>query len=63
MYVFLVNGSTFTKKRPPLSTMFEEGTRITYKPHLDMVHADDSVGVWMAVTNAILAEDWEVCND
>ena len=60
MYVFLVNGSTFKVNRPPLNQMFDEGTEITYKPHLDMCHADDSIGVWVAVTNDILAEDWEL---
>lgn len=60
MYVFLVDGSTFQVNRPPLNKMFVEGTTITYKPHLDMLHADDSVGVWVAVTNDILAEDWEI---
>ena len=59
MYVFLVNGSKFIVNRPPLNTQFPEGTEITYKPHLDMVHADDSVGVWVSVTNDVLAEDWE----
>ena len=59
MYVFLVSGSEFTVNRPPLNEQFPEGTKITYKPHLDMVHADDSVGVWVAVTNDVLAEDWE----
>lgn len=60
MYVFLVPGSTFQVNRPPLNTMFSEGTEITYKPHIDMCHADDSVGVWQAATNDILAEDWEI---
>jgi hypothetical protein len=59
MYVFLVNGSTFKVNRAPLDTMFEEGTMINYKPHLDMVHADNSVGVWFSNTNDVLATDWE----
>lgn len=59
MYVFMVQGSTFKVNRPPLNTMFREGTEITYKPHIDMVHADDTVGVWYAVMNDILATDWE----
>lgn len=58
MYVFLVNGSTFEVNYAPLNTMFPAGTMITYKPHLDMVHADDSVGVWVSVNNDVLAEDW-----
>ena len=60
MYVFMVHGSKFNVNRPPLSEMFEAGTEISYKPHLDMCHADDSIGVWQAVTNDVLAEDWEI---
>ena len=63
MYIFLVDGSKFAVSRPPLNKMFEEGTEITYKPHIDMVHADDSVGVWQAVTNDVLAEDWVEVTD
>jgi hypothetical protein len=59
MYVFLVPGSTFKVSRPPLNVMFEEGTEVSYKPHIDMVHADGNVGVWYAVMNDIMAEDWE----
>lgn len=40
--------------------LLKEGTEITYKPHLDMCHADDSIGVWVTVTNDVLAEDWEL---
>ena len=60
MYVFLVQGSTFAVNRPPLLGIFKEGTLIDYKPHIDMCHADDSIGVWQAVTNDVLAEDWEL---
>lgn len=63
MYVFLVSGSTFKVNRPPLNTFFDEGTEIVYKPHLDMCHADDSIGVWQAVTNDILGEDWFVVDN
>jgi len=60
MYVFMVSGSKFIVNRAPLNEMFSEGTEINYKPHIDMCHADDSIGVWVAVTNDILAEDWEI---
>lgn len=60
MYVFLVPGSTFNVNRPPLLGIFEEGTEINYKPHIDMCHADDSIGVWVSVTNDVLANDWEI---
>lgn len=60
MYVFLVDGSNFVVSRQPLLALLGEGTAVTYKPHLDMVHADGSIGVWTAVTNDILAEDWQV---
>jgi len=60
MYVFLVSGSNFKVNRAPLNTMFPEGTEINYKPHMDMCHADGSIGVWNAVTNDQLADDWYI---
>lgn len=58
--VFLVAGSTFNVNRPPLLGIFPEGTEINYRPHIDMIGADDSVGTWSPSMVDILAEDWEV---
>jgi len=58
-YVFLVNGSNFKVNRPPLLGMFDEGTEITYRPHIDMKYQDGSIGVWLASMGDLMAEDWE----
>jgi hypothetical protein len=58
--VFLVAGSTFNVNRPPLLGIFPEGTEINYRPHIDMIGADGSVGTWAPSMVDILAEDWSV---
>ncbi len=59
-YVFLVDGSRFQVNRKPLIDMFPEGTEITYRPHIDMCGADDSIGTWSPSMVDILADDWSV---
>ena len=56
--VFLVQGSQFEVNRAPLNQFYPEGTEITYRPHIDMVGADDTVGTWAPSMVDILAEDW-----
>lgn len=56
--VFLVNGSQFQVNRAPLLGIFPEGTEITYRPHIDMIGADGSVGTWSPSMVDILALDW-----
>lgn len=58
-FVFLVNGSEFKVNRAPLLGIFEEGTDITYRPHIDMKYQDGSIGVWLASMGDIMADDWE----
>lgn len=60
MFVFLVGGSNFKVSRPPLSTIFEEGTDITYRPHIDMRASDGTIGVWNPSMSDIMADDWVV---
>lgn len=60
MFIFLVNGSTFTVNRPPLLGIYPEGTVINYCPHIDMRTADGSIVPWLASQTDMLAEDWEV---
>jgi hypothetical protein len=60
MFVFLVPGSVFQVNRAPLLGIFPEGTTITYRPHLDMLYADGTVGVWVASHSDMLATDWEI---
>ena len=61
-FVYLVHGSEFEVNRAPLNAMFEMGTKIKYRPHIDLKSADDSCGVWNISNEAVLAEDWEVIN-
>ena len=58
MFVFLVDGSKFQVNRKPLNEMFEEGTEVEYRPHIDMKAVDGTIGVWTASMSDILAEDW-----
>jgi hypothetical protein len=60
MFVFLVNGSTFSVSRPPLLGIYPEGTMINYQPHIDMKTADGSIVPWLASLSDLLAEDWGV---
>ncbi len=60
MFIFLVQGSTFTVNRPPLLGIYPEGTVINYCPHIDMRTADGSIVPWLASQTDVLAEDWEV---
>ena len=58
MFLFLVQGSTFTVNRPPLLGIYPEGTEINYRPHIDMKTADGSVVPWVASQSDILESDW-----
>jgi len=58
MFIFFVEGSEFKVDRAPLNKFYEEGTRIVYRPHIDMKAADGTVGVWLASQTDILANDW-----
>ncbi|CAB4148543.1 Protein of unknown function DUF2829 [uncultured Caudovirales phage] len=59
-FVFLVSGSQFKVNRAPLLGIFEEGTDINYRPHIDMKYQDGSIGVWFASMGDLMAEDWEI---
>lgn len=56
--VFLVAGSEFEVNRAPLNQFFPEGTKVSYRPHIDMQGADDSIGTWSPSMVDVLAEDW-----
>lgn len=58
MFLFLVNGSTFTVNRPPLNVIYPEGTQIDYRSHIDMRTADGSIVPWVASQTDLLADDW-----
>jgi len=61
-FVFLVPGSTFQVNRAPLLGIYPEGTEITYRPHIDMVGADGSVGTWAPSMVDLMADDWFIVN-
>jgi len=60
--VFLVQGSQFMVNRPPLNQFYPEGTEITYRPHIDVVNADHSIGTWSPSNGDVLADDWYELN-
>ena len=60
MFIFLVNGSTFTVNRAPLLGIFEEGTVINYHGHIDMKTANGDIVPWLCSQTDMLAEDWEI---
>ena len=60
MFVYLVAGSEFEVNRAPLNAMYEMGTKIKYRPHIDLKAADGTCGVWSISNADALAEDWEI---
>lgn len=60
MFIFLVDGSEFEVNRAPLNKFYEEGTKVTYRPHIDMKAADGTIGVWLASQTDILTDDWVI---
>ena len=58
MFVFLVNGSTFTVNREPLLSIMGEGTKVKYHAHIDIKTADGQVVPWLATQTDVLADDW-----
>jgi hypothetical protein len=63
MFVYLVDGSSFKVNRPPLNEIYDEGTVIDYRPHIDMRTADGSCVPWVASQTDLLAFDWELAED
>lgn len=60
MFIFLVNGSTFTVNRPPLLGIYPEGTEIRYHAHIDMKTAQGYVVPWLASQADLLSDDWKL---
>lgn len=61
-FVFLVAGSEFKVNRAPLLGIFDEGTDITYRPHIDIKCQDGSISVWQPSMGDVMADDWEIIN-
>ena len=57
-FVYLVKGSTFSANKEPMIELFGEGTELTYRPHIDMVGADGTLGTWSPSMVDIMAQDW-----
>jgi len=60
MFIFLVQGSSFSVNRPPLLGIYPEGTVIDYCPHVDMRTADGKIVPWLCSQTDMLEEDWEI---
>ena len=60
MFVYLVHGSEFEVNRAPLNAVYQMGTKIKYRPHIDLCAADGTCGVWSPSNSDALAEDWEL---
>lgn len=58
MFLFLVNGSTFSVNREPLLSIMGEGTQVQYHAHIDMKTAQGYVVPWLASQADMLSEDW-----
>ena len=57
-FIFLVQGSEFEVNRAPLNQFYPEGTKVTYRAHIDMCGADNTIGTWAPSMVDLLAEDW-----
>lgn len=60
MFLFLVNGSTFTVNREPLVSILGEGTQVQYHAHIDMKTAQGYVVPWLASQSDMLSDDWGI---
>jgi hypothetical protein len=60
MFAYMVDGSRFQVNRAPLNSIFEEGTTVDYRPHIDLKAVDGTCGVWNPNMMDILAEDWVI---
>lgn len=60
MFVFLVPGSQFHVNREPLLSILGDGTKVTYRPHIDICQPDGSIGVWQPSMGDVMAEDWRI---
>lgn len=62
-FVFLVDGSEFEVNRPPLNKFYPEGTKVKYRPHIDMCGADGSIGTWSPSMVDLMTDDWYQVED
>lgn len=60
MFIYLVPGATFEVNREPLSSVLGHGTKVEYRPHIDIKAADGTCAPWVASQADMLADDWEI---
>lgn len=60
MFVFLVAGSNFIVNREPLVSILGQGTEVTYRPHIDLRAADETISVWQPSMTDLMSDDWEI---
>jgi hypothetical protein len=59
-FVFLVPASVFTVNRAPLLGIYPDGTRISYRAHIDIADGHGGVSTWAPSNGDALADDWQV---
>jgi hypothetical protein len=60
MFLYLVAGSVFQVNRPPLNTIYPDGTTVAYHAHIDMRTAQGYCVPWLASQADMLDEDWGI---
>jgi len=60
MFLFLVQGSTFTVDREPLVSILGKGTAVNYHAHIDIRTTTGEIVPWTASQADLLSEDWLV---
>ena len=63
MFLYLVAGSRFAVNRPPLLGIYEAGTEIDYRPHIDIRDAEGKCAPWNASQPDMLADDWLILGE
>lgn len=64
-FLIYVPGSTFKVNRPPLLGIFEEGTEVKYREHIDLVQINPTtyeieVKVYPISQNDVFEEEWKI---
>lgn len=60
MFIFAVDGSEFKVNRAPLLGIYQDGTQVKYRRHIDMKTADGSIVPWVSSQSDLLSDDWVI---
>lgn len=60
MVIFLVPGSEFEVNRPPLNQILENGEKVNYQAHVDIMLGDGRVAVYNPSMLDLVADNWEI---